>query len=182
MNIVILTGSISEQSNNKKIARWFENEYKDQVEISHFPLKSIPMYNRDIEKDPPEEIHEMRRIFKAADGVVMVAPEYNYSMPGVLKNLLDWTSRVERVLKDKPIYLVGGSTGRFGTLRSQLHLVETLHSAGVAAKVFPTQVQIAFVDKKFTPEGECTDEESAKYLKEGMDAFLEYLKKPADCR
>ncbi len=176
MNIVILTGSISEQSNNKKIARWFENEYKDKVDISHFPLKSIPMYNMDIENDPPEEIHEMRRIFKEADGVVLVTPEYNFSMPGVLKNLLDWTSRGERVLKDKPIYMVGGSIGRFGTLRSQLHLTEVLNSTGVAAKLFPTQVQISFVHNKFSPEGECSDEDTAKFLRQGMDAFLESLK------
>lgn len=175
MNIVIVTGSISEQSNNKKIARWFEHEYKDRVGITHFPLKSIPMYNMDIEDDPPEAIHEMRRLFKAADGVVMIAPEYNFSMPGVLKNLLDWTSRGVRVLKDKPIYVVGGSTGRFGTLRSQMHLIQVLNSSGVAADPFGTQVQISYVHEKFTPEGECTDPDTAKYLREGMDAFLESL-------
>ncbi|MGI6157374.1 MAG: NADPH-dependent FMN reductase [Saccharofermentanales bacterium] len=175
MNIVILTGSISEQSNNKKIARWFEAQYGEQADITHFPLKSIPMYNQDIEDDPPEAIHEMRRLFDAADGVVMIAPEYNHSMPGVLKNLLDWASRGVRALKDKPVYLVGGSTGRFGTLRSQIHLLQILNSPGVGADVFPTQVQVAHVDRQFTPDGECTDADTEKYLRRGMDAFLASL-------
>lgn len=175
MNIMILTGSISEQSNNRRMARWFERQYGERVNLTHFPLKTIPMYNQDIEEDPPKEIHEMRRLFKEADGVVMIAPEYNHSMPGVLKNLLDWTSRGVRALKDKPIYLVGGSTGRFGTLRSQIHLIQVLNSPGVSAALFPTQVQVSHVDKVFAPDGVCHDPDTETYLSRGMDAFLESL-------
>ena len=175
MNILIVTGSISQQSNNKKIARWFENHYKDKVTLTHFPLASIPMYNMDIEEDPPAEIVEMRRLFKEADGVVMITPEYNYSIPGVLKNLLDWASRGEMVLKDKGVFMLGGSTGRFGTLRAQIALKQILESAGVQAKVFGREIQIDTVHKKFEADGTCLDERTEAYLQRGMDEFLLWL-------
>ncbi len=176
MNILIVTGSISEQSNNKRIARWFDKHYGERVKISHLPLASVPMYNQDIEENPPAEIQEMRRYFNEADGVVMISPEYNHSISGVLKNLLDWTSRVEMVLKDKPVFVLGGSTGRFGTLRGQLHLTQILNSPGVGAKLFGRQVQVDLVDQKFTPEGDCTDERMERSITRAMDAFLESLK------
>ncbi len=176
MNIVVVTGSISQQSNNKKIARWFDNNYKDEVNLIHFPLETIPMYNMDIENDPPAEIQEMRRLFNEADGVVMITPEYNYSIPGVLKNMLDWASRGELVLKDKWVFMLGGSTGRFGTLRAQMVLKQVLTSAGVQAKVFGREIQVDMVHKKFEDDGNCLDERTEKYLKRGMDEFIESLK------
>lgn len=175
MNILIVTGSISEKSNNKKIARWFDRHYGGQVELTHFPLKSIPMFNEDIEENPPAEINEMRRLFDEAKGVVMITPEYNHTIPGVLKNMLDWASRGKRALKDKPVFMLGGSTGRFGTIRAQIHLTQILNSPGVAAHLFSRQIQVDLVDQKFTPEGECLDARTEKYLKRGMDEFIASL-------
>ncbi len=175
MNILIVTGSISQQSNNKKIARWFDKNYGDKVTLTHLPLADVPMYNMDIENDPPQAITEMRRYFNEADGVIMITPEYNYSMPGVLKNLLDWTSRVELVLKGKPVFMLGGSIGRFATIRAQIILKQVLESAGVMARVFDRSIQIDTVHQKFNDEGDCLDEQTEKYLKRGMDEFIASL-------
>lgn len=175
MDILIVTGSISEKSNNKKIARWFDRQYGGQVNLTHFPLISIPMFNEDIEDDPNTEIDAMRRLFDQADGVVMITPEYNHTIPGVLKNMLDWASRGKRALKDKPVFMLGGSTGRFGTIRAQIHLTQILNSPGVAAKLFARQIQVDLVDQKFTPQGECLDPTTEKHLKRGMDEFLASL-------
>ena len=172
MNILIVTGSISEQSNNKKIARWFEKNYKDKVDIVQFPLASIPMYNMDIENDPPAEIIEMRRLFREADGVVMITPEYNSFIPGVLKNMLDWASRGEIALKNKLVFVLGGSTGRFGTLLAQTGLKVLLQTVGVGARVFSRQIQVDRVHEKFTDDGDCLDASTEKYLKRGMDEFI----------
>ncbi len=172
MNILVVTGSISEQSNNRRIARWFDKHYGERVDLKHLPLVLVPMFNQDIEENPPAEVQDMRRLFKEADGVVMIAPEYNHSIPGVLKNLLDWTSRVEPVLKDKPVFVLGGSTGRFGTLRGQIHLTQILNSPGIGAKLFGRQVQVDLVDQKFTPEGDCTDERMERSITRAMEAFL----------
>lgn len=175
MNILIVTGSISQQSNNKKIARWFENNYKDKVDLVQFPLATIPMYNMDIENDPPQEILDMRKLFHEADGVIMITPEYNGFIPGVLKNMLDWASRGDLVLKDKWVFMLGGSTGRFGTLRAQIGLKQVLESVGVGAKVFGRQLQIDTVHKKFDDEGNSLDERTEGYLKRAMDEFIDLL-------
>ncbi|HPX93665.1 MAG TPA: NADPH-dependent FMN reductase [Bacillota bacterium] len=175
MKILIVTGSISQQSNNKRIARWFDKNYGDTVEITHFPLETIPMYNMDIELDPPAEIVEMRRHFQEADGIVMITPEYNHSVPGVLKNLIDWASRSRQAIKGKLIFMLGGSTGRFGTIRAQMHLTQILAAPGVEAILFTRQLQIGRVHEKFSPEGDCLDPTTEKYLKRGMDEFIAAL-------
>ena len=175
MNILVVTGSISQQSNNKRMARWFDKNYGETVNLVHFPLASIPMYNMDIEDDPPQEIADMRRLFNEADGVVMITPEYNYSIPGVLKNMLDWASRGELVLKDKLVFMLGGSTGRFGTIRAQIHLTQILESVGVGAKLFSRQIQVDKVHEKFSPVGDCLDPSTEKFLKRGMDEFIAAL-------
>ncbi len=175
MKLLIVTGSISQQSNNKRIARWFDRNYGDQVELTHFPLASIPMYNMDIENDPPAEILEMRRLFEETDGVIMITPEYNYSIPGVLKNLLDWASRGKRALKDKWVFMLGGSTGRFGTIRAQMHLAQILGAAGVEARLFERQIQIDRVHEKFAEDGLCLDPGTEKRLKRAMDEFIAFL-------
>ena len=175
MKILIVTGSISKQSNNKRMARWFERTYGETVEITQFPLETIPLYKMDIENDPPAEILEMRRLFKEADGVIMITPEYNHSVPGVLKNMIDWASRGEGVLKDKLVFMLGGSTGRFGTILAQMHLTQILAATGVEAILFSRQLQIGRVHEKFSPEGECLDPTTEKYLRRGMDEFIAAL-------
>jgi chromate reductase len=175
MKLLIVTGSISKQSNNKRIARWFDRNYGEAVEFTHFPLETIPMYNMDIEHDPPAEIVEMRRLFLETDGIILITPEYNHSVPGVLKNLIDWASRSKRPIKDKLVFMLGGSTGRFGTIRAQMHLTQILASPGVEAILFPRQLQIGQVHEKFSPEGECLDATTEKYLKRAMDEFMAAL-------
>jgi NAD(P)H-dependent FMN reductase len=175
MKILIVTGSISQQSNNKRIARWFDRNYGETVELTHFPLETIPMYNMDIENDPPAEIIEMRRLFEETDGVIMITPEYNHSVPGVLKNMLDWASRGKSAIKDKLVFMLGGSTGRFGTIRAQMHLTQILAAPGVEAVLFPRQLQIGRVHEKFSPEGEGLDPTTEKYLKRAMDEFIAAL-------
>lgn len=174
MKILIITGSISERSMNKRIARYLETTYGAEHDVTHFDLKSIPMYNQDEEGNPPQVILDMRAQFDESDAIVLVTPEYNHSVPGVLKNMIDWGSRGKRVFKDKPVLLIGASQGKFASIRAQTHLIQILASPGVEAKRFPTQIMIGEVQNLFDAEGNCQNSDTTAFITDTMDKFLAF--------
>lgn len=173
MKILIITGSLSERSMNKRVARHFETRFSDQYDISHFQLDKIPFYNQDIEGNPPQEILDMREEFAQADAIVLISPEYNHSIPGALKNMLDWASRGVRALKDKPVLLVSASQGHFAGIRAQMHLVQVMHSPGVEGKVYKDQIMIPMVQDKFEADGNCTDAGTADFIQTTFEGFIQ---------
>ena len=96
--------------------------------IEPLEIRDLPLYDADLDVDGgPEVVRAFKAAILAADGLFIATPEYNYSMPGVLKNALDWASRApERALQDKPVAIVGATPGRWGTVRSQLALRQML--------------------------------------------------------
>src|SRR5690625_1855136 len=111
MNIVALVGSLRKDSYNKRVAYFMKERYKGKLDIDVLLLNDIPLFNEDIEEDPPLVVKEFKEKIKNSDGVLFVTPEYNYSIPGVLKNAIDWCTRVERVMANKPSFIVGASNG-----------------------------------------------------------------------
>jgi len=128
------------------------------MQIEEAGLQGIPLFNQDEEFPLPIAVRELKERIRAADAVVIATPEYNYSIPGVLKNALDWMSRppLENPFEGKPVAIIGATTGNFGTLRAQLHLRQVLFylNADVVAK---PEVLVSQVDEKLTPEGIMTD-------------------------
>jgi len=178
MKIVAIVGSISEKSNNKKLAQFMKERYKDKIEIEILSLKDIPMYSEDNELDPPSVVKEIKNKIKASDGILIVTPEYNHSIPGVLKNALDWFSRVDRVMVDKPTMIVGASMGTLGTVKAQIHLRQILNSGGVAALTLPgNEVLIGSIQDKMNDKGNLTDESTIKFLDKVVVNFLEWADK-----
>lgn len=175
MKVLVITGSLSERSMNKRVARYLERTFGHQYDISHFDLKAIPFYNQDIEGNPPQEILEMREEFAAADALVVISPEYNHSIPGVLKNMLDWASRGVRALKDKPILLASASQGQFAGIRAQIHLVQIMNSPGVEAKPFKSQIMIPMVQDKFAHDGTATDQATADFINTTFEKFIKSI-------
>lgn len=173
MKILIVTGSISERSMNKRVARFIEKSFEKNHEIHHFDLKAIPFYNQDIESNPPQVIHDMRETFADTDAVIVVTPEYNHSIPGVLKNMLDWGSRGKRILKSKPVLMVSSSQGQFAGIRSQIHLKQVMASPGVEAKVYQDQIMIPFVQDKFEQDGSAIDQNTADFILATIEAFTQ---------
>lgn len=176
MKIVAIAGSISKESYNKKLVRYIQDRYKDRLDIEILDLKDVPMYNEDDEMNPPDIIKEMRKKILASDGILISTPEYNHSIPGVLKNTLDWLSRVEQVMLGKPGMVVGASMGLFGTVKAQIHLRQILNSSGIGVITLPAnEVFIGSVQDKMDEDGNLTDKATIKFLDNSMDNFIKWI-------
>lgn len=177
MNIVALVGSIRKDSYNMQVANFMKERYEEKLNINILPLNDIPMFNEDIEENPPEVVKEFKEKIKNSDGILFVTPEYNHSIPGVLKNALDWCSRVERVMANKPSFIIGASNGSIGTARCQAHLRQVLNTGGIAVKNLPTnEMLIKNVQDKFDGD-KLTDETTIKYLDRTVDRFIDWTNK-----
>ena len=136
-----------------------------------FPLRDVPLYNQDLEPAPghaPAPVLELRRAIAAADGLVIVSPEYNYGMSGVLKNALDWASRpaYKSVLAGKPVLTITSSPGPVGGARAHIQLRQTLFGT-LSRVVSRPEILVSHVATKLT-EGRLTDEQTRSLFKEGL--------------
>lgn len=177
MKVIALVGSLRRDSYNMKIAKFMKERYKDKLDIEIL-LPDLPIFNEDIENNPPIEVVNFKEKIKVSEGVLIVSPEYNHSIPGGLKNALDWCSRVDRVLAKKPVFIVGASNGNVGTARSQMDLRTVLNSPGINAYVLPSNlVLIPNVNKLFNETDEFIDDRTIKYLDKVVDNFIDWSKK-----
>lgn len=126
MKIVAIVGSIRKESYNLKLAKYIQTRYAERFDLEILNIKDLPHYDQDIEMNPPEVVTEFKGKVAEADAVLWVTPEFNYSIPGVLKNAIDWLSRVEKVMIGKPSWIMGATMGALGTVRAQQHLRDIL--------------------------------------------------------
>lgn len=178
MNIVAIVGSLRKESYNRKVALFIKERYKGKLNIEILYLNDLVLFNQDIEENPPQEVLDFKEKIKRSDGVLFVTPEYNHSIPGGLKNALDWCSRVDRVLAGKPTFIVGASDGNVGTTRCQAELRKVLNCPGVAALNLPGNLfLLPNIQDKFDEDGNFNDERSTKYLDKVVDNYIEWAKK-----
>lgn len=177
MKLVALVGSIREESYNLALVKTMQERYGDKVELKIANIKELPFYNEDAENDPSEVVKLFKQEISEADGVIIATPEYNWSIPGVLKNALDWLSRVDKVLQKKPTMICGASMGQVGTLRAQLHLRQILASPGLTARVLPpagNEVLVNFASTKFD-NGRLIDEPTLEFIDGVFDRFIGWV-------
>lgn len=178
MKIVAIVGSIRKDSYNKKIANWMKKRYKDKLDIEILEIEKLPMYSEDIELDPPKEVKNIKEKINKSEGILIVTPEYNHSIPGVLKNALDWFSRVDRVMENKPSFIVGASMGRYGTIKAQTHLRDILNCTGINTLNLPgNEVFIGNVQDKVDGCGDLVDEDTIAHMDKVVDNFIKWSKK-----
>lgn len=170
--LLILTGSLRKESSSSALARAIAEQLSGKVEISTFDNSRLPHYNADLGK--PAEVSELLDAIAAADGVLFVTPEYNYSVPGVLKNAIDWASRpaYESVFRGKPCFVVTTSGGAMGGVRAQSHLKYILN--GMLARVFPWQEAIVPFANKKTENGRFADAEVLGFIDKALDGFVSW--------
>jgi len=180
MNIITIVGSLRKDSYNKQLAYTMKERYKGKLNIEIADIRSLPFYDQDEENNPPQSVKDFKEVVAKADGVIIVTPEFNWSIPGVLKNALDWASRVDKVFINKPVMTLGTTLGALGTIRAQMHLREILASPGIQAKVLPpggNEVLIAFANQKFDEQtGQLVDEETLKFLDSKIEAYVQFAK------
>ncbi|MEH7393075.1 NADPH-dependent FMN reductase [Bacillus sp. JJ1474] len=179
MKIVTIVGSIRKGSLNRQLAETMKERYVDKMDMFITDIRSLPHYDQDEENNPPQAVKEFKDTISSADGVIIITPEYNWSVPGVLKNALDWASRVDKVFIGKPVMTLGATPGMLGTIRAQMHLREILSSPGVQAKILPpggNEVLIGLANQKFDETGQLVDEGTLKFLDEKVAKFIDFVK------
>jgi chromate reductase, NAD(P)H dehydrogenase (quinone) len=167
MRILAVSGSLRESSYNTSLLRAAIEAAPEGVELELWEgLGELPLYDEDLEgADAPESVRRLREAWEAADAILFATPEYNGSVPGGLKNAVDWASRprLEGVLRNKPVAVVGASTGQFGALWAQQDLKRILGIAG--ARVIGTEIPVARAHERFDNEGRLLDGEVFEQLR-----------------
>jgi chromate reductase len=139
----------------------------------------VPPYCEDGDTDPaPDAVERLRREIAQADALLIATPEYNASIPGVLKNAVDWASRPfpDNALRDKPVAVMGASTGLFGAVWAQAELRKVLHHAG--ARVVDEELPVGLAAQAFTETGELADGELRQRLVELLEALTREVVAP----
>jgi chromate reductase len=161
------------------VLRGLQEAVGERARIEAFPLASIPMYNADLDGDHrPEPVVALKNAIRDANGLLIVSPEYNYGVPGVLKNALDWASRpgYQSVLKGKPVLVITSSPGMSGGARAQSQLRQTF--AGTLSRIVAVpEVLVPQVQMKIQ-DGRLTDAASLKFIVDAFDALLAETLRP----
>jgi len=150
----------------------------DNVELEVFHLEGIPLFNQDLEQNPPAKVKEFKAKIREADAILIVTPEYNYSIPGVLKNAIDWASRPydDNAFDGKPVAVISASTGMLGGARAQYHLRQCFVSLNMLAVNSP-EVMIAQAQGKFDEEGGLKDERTKERIKGLLQTLVDLAEK-----
>lgn len=176
MKIVAIVGSIRKESYNLKLAKYIQTRYAERFDLEILNIKDLPHYDQDIEMNPSEVITEFKGKVAEADAVLWVTPEFNYSIPGVLKNAIDWLSRVEKVMIGKPSWIMGATMGALGTVRAQQHLRDILFCPGVGSPLLPgNEVYVGAVHEKIDESGNLTHEPTVKFIDLVVDNFINWM-------
>ena len=175
MRILGISGSLRDSSYNTQLLR-AAGEYLDAtgVEFSLYDgLKAVPTYDEDDDRDPaPVAVAHLRDALAGADAVLLSTPAYNSSIPGVLKNALDWASRpvATNPLRNKPVAVVGASTGMFGAVWAQEELRKVLGSLG--ARVAEGEVALGHAHTRFDENGNLVDDDVREQLESVVDLLV----------
>lgn len=169
--ILCLAGSLRAASSSRAVVATLCDRLAERADMRRFDIGALPHYNADL--DPlPATVVALKEEIAAADGMIIVTPEYNYSVPGVLKNAIDWASRpgYASVLKDKPVFVASVSGGALGGVRAQAHLKNVL--GGVLARTFVWQEVVVTQANAKVKDGRLDDQATETFLLDAVDAFL----------
>jgi len=180
INIIGISGSLRAGSYNSALLRAASQVLPPDVRLEIGAIKGIPLYDGDLEASSgiPASVQTLKNSIIAADGILLVTPEYNNSIPGVTKNAIDWLSRppadAPKVFGNKPIAIIGASPSGFGTLLSQTAWLPTLRTLGMHAW-FGGRLMVSRAHQAFDANGELIDDAVRKQLSAFMQGFAEFI-------
>lgn len=179
MKILAIVGSLRKGSYNRQLALYAQSILKDKVDFEILDYHDVPLFNQDYEFPAPESIKRVREKVREADGLWFFTPEYNHFFSGVLKNLLDWLSRVEEgqeqsILWDKPAAISGITEGMSGTRLSQDNLVTLLSCLNLKIMNVP-RLTIANAGSQMDEKGNIKLDSSYKYLEDQCKYFIDFI-------
>ena len=178
IRVFAFCGSLRKASFNRMAMRAAEELAPEGMRFETCDIGAFPLYNEDVRQQGfPPSVERAREKIQAADAVLFVTPEYNYSFSGVLKNAIDWVSRPpDQPFAGKPAAIMGATPSTLGTARAQYHLRQVC----VYLNMFPVnrpEVLIAAADKKFDADGQLTDEPTRKNIAHLMTALAEWTER-----
>jgi chromate reductase len=178
IRILGIAGSLRSGSYNRAALRAAQQLVPDDAILETFEIDGIPGFSQDDEHQPPAKVVELKARVRAADAILIVTPEYNYSIPGVLKNAIDWASRPygDSAWDSKPVALMGASPGMLGTARAQYHLRQVF----VFLNMFPVnrpEVMISNAAQRFDAEGNLTDETTEELIRQLLQNLVTWTRR-----
>jgi chromate reductase len=173
VNILGFAGSLRKNSYNKALLRAALELVPKGASLEIFDLDGIPPFNQDLENQPSEKVKEFKAKIRAADAVLIATPEYNYSIPGVLKNAIDCASRPhgDNAFEHKPVAMMGASVGTMGTARAQYHLRQCFVYLTCFALNQP-EVMVPSAQEKIDKEGRVTDQKTREKIRELLESLV----------
>jgi chromate reductase len=178
LKILGFAGSLRAGSYNKALLRTAADFIPEDVNLEIFDIDGIPAFNQDTERDMPVKVKDFKSKIREADAILIATPEYNYSVPGVLKNAIDWASRPygDNPFNEKPVAIMSASVGMLGGARAQYHLRQIF----VYLNMYPIngpEVIVTFAQDKFDANGKLIDENTQQFLRQLLDNLVNWTRK-----
>jgi len=171
--ILTFAGSLRKGSYNKALVRAAVEVAPENVTLEVFDLEGIPPFNQDNENNPPQKVVEFKEKIRIADALLIATPEYNYSIPGVLKNAIDWASRPYRdnSLANNPVAIMSASSGMLGAARAQYHLRQSFVFLNMHPINKP-EVMLPLAAQNIDANGKLTNEQTRTLIKQLIEALV----------
>lgn len=173
-----LVGSLSKNSINRILSKALLKVAPDDLEFTEIPIRDLPLFNQDVEMDPPQSVTDLKWAIESSQAVLIVTPEYNRSIPGPLKNALDWASRPygQNSFDHVPAAVIGASPGNIGTALAQQGVRGVLSFCNARQMTAP-EAYIKFNPDIFQADGEVTDEATRAILTTFMAEFRTHIER-----
>jgi chromate reductase len=178
LTLVGVAGSLRENSYNTALLERIKEEVENEGASLHIlEIGDLPLFNEELEEDFPEKVSALKEKIKASDGAIVLTPEYNRSVSGVLKNAVDWTSRPygDSAWGDKPVFVGGGSLSQSGAMIAQSHLKHTFLHLNARVLGQP-EFFVGGVNGKFNEAQELSDKGTEKLIQNSVKAFGDFIK------
>jgi chromate reductase len=178
VRILGIAGSLRRDSYNRAALRAATELAPEGVTVDIFELDGLPGFDQDEEQNPPAKVVELKKRIRESDAILFVTPEYNYSIPGVLKNAIDWASRPygDSAWSGKPAAIMGASVGAIGTARAQYHLRQIF----VFLNMFPInqpEVMIGNASERFDADGNLTHDATKDFIRKLLQNLVDWTRR-----
>ena len=176
MNFIGIVGTNSDSSTNRKLLQFIQMHFANKANIEICEIKNLPAFNKPKDQKAPDEVQTLADKISAADGVIISTPEYNHSLPAILKSTLEWLSYTSQPLIDKPVMITGASYGRLGSSRAQTHLRQILDSPELKARIMPSsEFLLGYSLQAFDEDGHLNDQNKINQLEDIFDDFIHFV-------
>jgi chromate reductase len=181
VKILGFAGSLRKGSYNKALMRAAVELTPEDATIEVFDLEGIPPFNQDLERQPPQVVKEFKAKIREADALLIASPEHNYSVPGVLKNAIDWASRPygDNAFEGKPVAIMSASIGSLGGARAQYHLRQSFIFLDMHPLNRP-EVMMPFAQDNVDVNGNVTNEQTRQLIRKLLEALVQWTRKLKD--